>query len=354
MHPAMKTPAVSYTTTPDGTRIAYSVFGEGPPLVHMPDIPVGMNWQWEIPEIRSWYEHLASVRQVVTFDPAGVGLSDREAKDVSFAPGGHALEAVVAATGISEFALLAAYRRTPHAITYAAENAVRVRQLLLWCPYTVGKVVQGSRGHQALINLFASDWQTFTEYVLRISTGLPGDRVVAIATMARDSISRKTYRDQAVTQLDIDASDHLGAIVVPTLVLHRQHLSMVPLESGREIAAGIAGAELAVFNGEAMYPYFGEQDEILDAILSFLGRPVLARQTRARAGTVPLSTREVEVLSLVAEGMSNQQIAAALTLSVHTVGHHLSSILQKTGSRNRSEATAYAVRMGLNPSPRST
>jgi DNA-binding CsgD family transcriptional regulator/tetratricopeptide (TPR) repeat protein len=60
-----------------------------------------------------------------------------------------------------------------------------------------------------------------------------------------------------------------------------------------------------------------------------------------------LSPREVEVLRVVARGLSNREAGATLHLSERTVARHLRSILRKTGCANRTQATAYAVRHGI-------
>ena len=60
-----------------------------------------------------------------------------------------------------------------------------------------------------------------------------------------------------------------------------------------------------------------------------------------------LSSRELEVLRLVATGRSNREIADVLFISQNTVANHVRSILQKTGCANRTEASLYAVRRGL-------
>ena len=70
---------------------------------------------------------------------------------------------------------------------------------------------------------------------------------------------------------------------------------------------------------------------------------------RARRSSLPrgLSAREVEILRLVARGLSNREIGRALSISEHTAANHIRSILRKTGAANRTEAAAYAHANGL-------
>jgi len=62
-----------------------------------------------------------------------------------------------------------------------------------------------------------------------------------------------------------------------------------------------------------------------------------------------LSRRELEVARLVAEGLTNREIAGRLFVSERTVGHHVRAILRKLGVRNRTEASAEGLRLGLVP-----
>jgi LuxR family transcriptional regulator, maltose regulon positive regulatory protein len=65
-----------------------------------------------------------------------------------------------------------------------------------------------------------------------------------------------------------------------------------------------------------------------------------------KAGTV-LTPRELEVLTLVAQGLSNAGIARRLVLSEHTVHRHLANILRKLDLSSRAAAAAWGVRAGL-------
>ena len=65
-----------------------------------------------------------------------------------------------------------------------------------------------------------------------------------------------------------------------------------------------------------------------------------------------LTQREIQLLQLVAEGMSNKAVAQALSISENTVKYHMKNILQKLGAQNRTEAVTLAIRTGLfDPNP---
>ena len=86
---------------------------------------------------------------------------------------------------------------------------------------------------------------------------------------------------------------------------------------------------------------------------SRIGMPTLpARDPRGRRAAAQqrlpdgLSPREVQILGLVAQGLSNRQLGGALSISEHTAANHVRAILRKTGCHNRTEAASYAHRQG--------
>ena len=68
---------------------------------------------------------------------------------------------------------------------------------------------------------------------------------------------------------------------------------------------------------------------------------------------IHLSERQVQVLALVAEGLTDDEIARQLDLSAKTVGHYLDTARARLEARSRAQAVARALRQGLLPSPES-
>jgi DNA-binding NarL/FixJ family response regulator len=75
----------------------------------------------------------------------------------------------------------------------------------------------------------------------------------------------------------------------------------------------------------------------------YLGRVARGEQP----GRGPLTPRETEVVKLIAEGHSSEEIADLLTISPKTVERHRANILDSLGMRDRVEVTRYAIRAGL-------
>ena len=115
---------------------------------------------------------------------------------------------------------------------------------------------------------------------------------------------------------------------------------------GRRPLAAIAAVDSAA---SGFAPSRAELQEAGD-LLSQLGMTRWADQAATlleqAAATPPagLTSREVEILNLLAGGRTNREIAAELVLSVHTIERHLANAYRKIGARNRADATAFALR----------
>src|SRR5262249_35983224 len=97
---------IRFCTSKDGARIAYSVMGEGPPIVKTATWLSHLQFDWESPIWRHWIEGLAAQTRLVSYDKRGSGLSDRELGDLSFETMLLDLESVVDHAQLDRFTLL--------------------------------------------------------------------------------------------------------------------------------------------------------------------------------------------------------------------------------------------------------
>ncbi len=104
-----------------------------------------------------------------------------------------------------------------------------------------------------------------------------------------------------------------------------------------------AGAEEAAADLRAQAKEGRFDPGAVSAVLTAAGH----RPTRRQARPDGLTTREVEVLRLLARGLSNREIAERLVISPKTASHHVEHIYAKTGTANRALASLYAANHGL-------
>jgi DNA-binding NarL/FixJ family response regulator len=143
-----------------------------------------------------------------------------------------------------------------------------------------------------------------------------------------------------------DVRSALSAVRAPTLVVHRRGDRAIPYQLGRELAAGIPNAKLIPLTGNAHFPWSGDAPAVVRALRSALVPEGPAPSDDEPPATL-LSAREREVLSLIASGLSDQEIAEQLVLSKHTVHRHVANIRNKLGRGTRTAAVAEAARLGL-------
>lgn len=74
---------------------------------------------------------------------------------------------------------------------------------------------------------------------------------------------------------------------------------------------------------------------------------ITEQESSVRTTELTLTLREIQVIKLVARGMSNAQIAQELVTSERTIGVHVSHVLEKLGLKNRTQLALYALRRGL-------
>jgi ATP/maltotriose-dependent transcriptional regulator MalT len=170
-----------------------------------------------------------------------------------------------------------------------------------------------------------------------------GDEIAEYTRQQRRAASAEAASIFLELDLAADVRSVLPHVETPTLVLHRRGDRTVPFGRGRELASLLPNARFVPLTGDSHLPWRDDQRELMRALAGFL-------QSDAAAETdddSPLTSRETEVLRLVATGMSNREIATALVLSDHTVHRHVANILRKLAQPSRAAAATQAARAGM-------
>jgi pimeloyl-ACP methyl ester carboxylesterase/DNA-binding CsgD family transcriptional regulator len=339
----MNAPQIQYLTTPDGVSIAYCASGAGSVLVHVPFVFNHIQLQWTgdfmVPR---WLRALSTRFRLIQYDHRGKGMSSRGLPPEMYSEEALLLdlEQVVDAQALDHLILFASARPGRTAIAYALKHPERVDALiLLSCPWE-----QESLPQAMVEDLPAQDWDHF---LLTVAWGSkhPHEVAARLAQMVTKDDWINLRLGTRPSPGSLSANERLSGLRTPTLLIHPRD-GFGRLESQQRLAAAIPGARLVVVDGAGD---IGDMDQTLSAIDTFVATLPHAESPAASdaARQAGLSAREVEVLSLVAAGRSNQQIASELVLSVNTVIRHVSNIYAKTGVANRAQATAFAKDHGL-------
>lgn len=243
---------VRFCTARDGTGLAYSVVGEGLPLVRTANWLNHLEHDWASPVWRHWIRHFIAYRQLVRYDERGNGLSDWNTAEVGFEAFVDDLESVADAAKLEQFDLLGVSQGCSVAIAYCVRNPERVRRLVLYGGYAAGWRVRGTpeeiETREAMITLTRTGWGRNNPAFRQLFSALffpdaSAEEIAWFNELQRVSASpENAIRLQRAFGL-IDVRDYLSQISVPTLVLHTDRDAVVPFSAGRGLATGIPGAQ---------------------------------------------------------------------------------------------------------------
>jgi pimeloyl-ACP methyl ester carboxylesterase/DNA-binding CsgD family transcriptional regulator len=348
-----------FCTAPDGTRLAYAVHGRGAPLVRTATWLTHLEFDWKSPVWRHWLEGLAEGNMVVRYDERGCGLSDREVDDLSLDTRVADLEAAIDAAALERVALLGISQGGPVAVAFAARYPERVSRLVLFATFARGRLRRGlspsDREHaQLMTSLIRMGWGQGLPAFRRLFTTLFIPDASPEQMEWFDELQRVTADPETAVRIRSarnhdDVTDEATRVACPTLVIHAREDALVPFSEGRLLATLIPGARFVTLESrnhilladEPAWPQFRAE------LRNFLG----PSEVSMPAELPELSTREVEVLALVAEGLSNEEVAARLYLSVRTVERHLSNIYAKLRVSGKAARAAAAARFSRSREP---
>jgi len=275
---------IRFCTRSDGVRLAYLTMGNGPALVCPPRWVGHLELMW-VPVAQYFHERLARYHTLVLYDKHGTGLSDRDRTDFTLEAELRDLETIIDHLKLKRLALFGDSEGGTTAASYAAKYPRRVTHLVLYAAYARGKAVLAQDLRDSIISLVRSHWgigsKTLTDMFI------PGaDAYVrqAFADFQRESATPEMAAQLLNLCCQIDITDLVQSIRVPTVVMHREQDQTAPFQLGRELASLIPNARFVPLKGDQHVPWFGDCDSVLRAIADFLGDPV-----PEAAGQAPLT-----------------------------------------------------------------
>jgi pimeloyl-ACP methyl ester carboxylesterase/DNA-binding winged helix-turn-helix (wHTH) protein len=254
---------IRFCRTSDGISLAYSVVGNGPCIVRVLGHFTHLEAEWQWPDLRRFWVHLAETHMVVRYDGRGTGLSDRYPGEFTEETRQRDLDAVLTAVGAEKAVLLGISEGGWTAAAYALEHPERVTHLVLFRAYCRG--AQARPGYdaeedQALLTLMRKGWGRDTPAFRQIFTSRffrPDADAKLIAhfnelqRLSADPDTAARYHESCHRRGD--GRDLFRRLTIPVLIVHGSEDLAVSAEEGRLLASIIPGSQLVLLPSGTHY-----------------------------------------------------------------------------------------------------
>ncbi|MEK7247437.1 MAG: adenylate/guanylate cyclase domain-containing protein, partial [Chloroflexota bacterium] len=279
-------PEIRFCTSADGAEIGYVKMGEGPVFVSVTPWSGDFEAAWDYPGGREFITMLAQRGTYITFDRRGTGLSQRDVSDWSFEAHLADLTAVIEREGLGTFDLWGGYEASAVAVMYAVSHPEKVNHLVLLGPYARGRDIRSPESVKSMADLARSGrggWSIARRAI--VGHNLPSGPPDAMEWLQRwlRTAAPETFAEFVHSELELDITDLLPKIAVPTLILHRRGVKSVPLAAVRSAAARVKGARLVLLDGDAAFPWV-EPQQLLKPVIEFIDGERAEGTTRDEGG----------------------------------------------------------------------
>jgi pimeloyl-ACP methyl ester carboxylesterase len=250
--------AIRFLKTADDVSIAYSTCGSGPPLIKAANWLSHLEYDFESPVWRHWWQELGNRYTLVRYDERGCGLSDWDVDEFNVEAWVRDLEAVTDQVGHERFALLGISQGASVAALYALRHPERVSHLVLYGGFARGAFNRDlppdlRAEREMLLQLTGTSWGSKTSLYRKVfgSLFIPDgtqEEFEAFEALQRYSTSPENARRFMEAFYNLDVVAELGKITTPTLVMHaRDDIEITKAES-KLLAKSIPNARLALLD----------------------------------------------------------------------------------------------------------
>ncbi|MGH9347797.1 MAG: alpha/beta fold hydrolase [Vicinamibacterales bacterium] len=330
--------------------MAWAESGAGPVVAKAANWLTHLEYEWESPVWRHWIQFFSAHSRFVRYDERGCGMSDWQGDALSLDQWAADLGSVIdAARPEAPVTLLGISQGAATCIQYAIRHPERIGRMILYGGYARGASRRDTpvaeRAFHAMVDLARVAWGSSNPTFRQVFTSrfIPGGSHEQLQWF-NDLCLRTTSGDVIANLLEaravVDISASLGEVRTPTLVLHARNDEVIPIAEGRLIASGVPGAEFVELDSRnhILLEHEPAWQRFREAVLAFLQPEEAAND----AAFTALSARERQVLALMADGLSNADIAERLNIREKTVRNHASNLFDKLGVWSRAQAIVFA------------
>ncbi len=192
--------------------------------------------------------------------------------------------------------------------------------------------------------LVADDQRLVREGIASLLSIQPGIEVVGTAANGREAVEQAQTLTPDVVLMDVRMPDMDGVTAAALLAPTHKVIMLTTFDDEEYVVQALRAGAVGYLLKDLPAAKLAEAIRMAHAGVAQLDQAAAKHVASALAprSTAPLTTRETEVLRLIAAGATNREIAARLYLSEGTVKNHISKILTRLGLRDRTQAALYA------------
>ncbi|MEL6558476.1 MAG: alpha/beta fold hydrolase [Bacteroidota bacterium] len=271
-------PKTQYTKAGD-INIAYQVFGSGSlDLVYIPGWVSNIDWMWSCPELVSFLQELGKIARVILFDKRGTGLSDRTVDFSSLEERMEDIQAVMNAAG-SERAVLFGHSEGGSVSTlFAATYPDKVISLITFGVFAKRRYsadypwAPTDEERNEVYEMIENRWGCDNMEIEKLAPSKVNDPVFMnwLASYFRFGASPSAAMVLTKMNTEVDITDILKSVKVPTLILQRTNDIDVKIEEGRYMSQQIKGSRFVEFDGNDHLFWVGNTEEVLNEMKVFI------------------------------------------------------------------------------------